>query len=43
MPADVQDALRAVLVRWGEMGGEAAEQYLALLLSTRQLQLETWT
>lgn len=43
MPADVQDALRAVLARWGEMGEEEAEQYLALLLSTRQLQLETWT
>lgn len=43
MPADVQDALRAVFVRWGGMAEEEAEQYLAVLLSTRQLQLETWT
>ena len=42
MPGNVQESLRRVFVERGGMGEQEAEHYLAALLSSRRLQLETW-
>ena len=43
MPLDVQEALPAVFQRWGGLSPEKAQAYLASLLASRRLQLETWS
>lgn len=42
MPVDVQNALKAVCMEWGNMSEESSEEYIATLLRSRRLQLETW-
>ena len=43
MPEDVQTALQGVCAEWGGMSEEEAHSYLASLISSHRLQLETWS
>ena len=43
MPVEVQEALCAVCVHWGGLSLQQAQTYLSRLLTSRRLQLETWT
>lgn len=43
VPEQVSDALKTVLIQYGQMTGEQAEDYLRQMERTKQFQRETWS
>ena len=43
MPLDVQEALQTVCMRCGGLSQREAKDYIASLISSHRLQLETWS